>query len=104
MIETISNNINEMPLGFDGPPAPSSDGSAGRPIITLKPVVTILDNSTILVEATLPSTYSYDESLKEVYIQMKDSSGFTPIARHVFAPIIKTTSNEVKIQVLIEVK
>lgn len=104
MIETISNNINELTLGFDGTPPTSSDGSAGRPIITLKPTVRILDNSSLLVEATLPSTIAYDETIKEVYIQMKDSSGFTPIARHVFAPIVKTTSNEVKIQVLIEVK
>ena len=35
MIETISNNINELTLGFDGTPPTSSDGSAGRPRVAL---------------------------------------------------------------------
>ena len=39
MIETIANNINEMVIGFDGTPATSSDGTAGRPAITLTPSV-----------------------------------------------------------------
>ena len=94
LVETIANNINEVKVGFDGTPATSSDGSPGKPApVTLTPTVKILDSNSLLVEATLPTTESYDET-----------SGFTPVSRHVFAPILKTTENEIKIQLLIEVK
>lgn len=35
MVETIADNINEMVIGFDGTPATSSDGAAGRPAVTV---------------------------------------------------------------------
>lgn len=104
LIETIANNINEITFGFDGTPATSSDGSAGRPALTLTPTVKIMDNSTLLIEADIPTTYSYVESLKEVYIQMRNTNEFTPIARYTFRPIMKTNGNEVKVQILLEVK
>jgi len=104
MIETIADNINEMVIGFDGTPATSSDGAAGRPAETIVPTVKILDNSTLLVEGTLSTATSYDETLKEVYVQLRGAEGFTPITRHVFRPIHKTTSNEIKLQLVIEVQ
>ena len=105
LVETIANNINEVKVGFDGTPATSSDGSPGKPApVTLTPTVKILDSNSLLVEATLPTTESYDETIKEVYVQMRDTNGFTPVSRHVFAPILKTTENKIKIQLLIEVK
>ena len=104
MIETIANNINEMTIGFDGTPATSSDGAAGRPAITITPTVKILDNATLLVEGTLSTADSFDESLKEVYVQLRGATGFTPITRHVFRPISKNTNNELMIQLIVEVK
>ena len=104
MIETIADNINEMVIGFDGTPATSSDGAAGRPAVTIKPTVKIMDNATLLVEGTITSAVSYDETLKEVFVQLRGSNGFTPITRHVFRPILKTTKNEIKLQLVIEVQ
>ena len=104
MAETVASNINEMVIGFDGTPATSSDGSAGRPAVTLTPTVTIVDNSTLLVEASLTTANTFDETLKEVYVQLRGTSGFTPITRHVFRPITKSSSNEIKIQLVIEIR
>tara|TARA_R100001015_G_scaffold18835_1_gene13135 strand:- start:2410 stop:2724 length:315 start_codon:yes stop_codon:yes gene_type:complete len=104
MIETIANNINEMVIGFDGTPATSTDGAAGRPAITVTPTIRILDNSTLLVEGNIPSSESFDDTLKEVFIQLRGTNDFTPITRHVFRPIKKTNSNEVNLQFIIEVK
>lgn len=104
MIETIADNINELVIGFDGTPATSSDGAAGRPALTITPTVKILDNATLLVEGTITSAVSYDETLKEVFVQLRGSNGFTPITRHVFRPILKTTNNEIKLQLIIEVQ
>ena len=103
LIETISNNINEVVVGFDGTPSTSSDGSSGRPAITVTPTVKILDNSSILIEAEIPTTETFDDTLKEAYVQFKDTSGFTPISRHVFRPVSKTSDTEMKIQILYEV-
>ena len=103
MVETIASNINEMVIGFDGTPATSSDGAAGRPATTITPTVTILDNATLLVEGTLTTATSYDETLKEVYVQLRGTTGFTPITRHVFRPIQKSSNNEITLQIIIEV-
>ena len=104
LLDTIVSNINEMIVGFDGTPSTGSDGSAGRPALTINPTVRIIDDSTILVEGFIPATESFTDTIKEVYIQFRGASTFTPVARHTILPINKTTSNEVRIQVLIEVK
>ena len=39
LLDTIADNINEVIVGFDGTPATSSDGAAGRPALTLTPTV-----------------------------------------------------------------
>ena len=69
MIETIADNINEMVIGFDGSPATGSDGSAGRPAITVTPTVKVIDNSSLLIEANLTTANVFAETLKEVFIQ-----------------------------------
>ena len=63
---TLADNINEVILGFDGTPATSDDGSAGRPAITLVPSVTIVDETSLLVEATLPYTESFTDKIRGV--------------------------------------
>jgi len=103
LLDTIAANINEMVIGFDGTPSTNSDGAAGRPAIVLNPSVRVIDDSTLLVEALIPATEAFDDTIKEVYIQFRGTS-FIPVARHTIVPIRKTTTNEVRIQLLIEVK
>lgn len=104
VIQSIANNINEMVIGFDGSPSTNADGAAGRPAIVISPTVKVIDDHTILVEGFLPTDYSFNDSLKEVFIQNRTASITTPIARHTISKITKTTSNELRIQVIIEVK
>lgn len=103
LLKTIADNINEVTLGFDGTPATASDGAAGRPAITITPTVTIIDDNTLLLEAKLPIDDSFNEDLKEVYVQFRGATSFTPVARFTTRPITKTTNNEVFIQMMIEV-
>ena len=103
LIETIANNINELTLGFDGTPATSDDGAAGRPAVTLTPTVTIIDDTSLLVEAELPYDVTYTDKLREVYIQWRGTTDFTPVSRYTIKPIHKTNQVEMKIQVVIEV-
>ena len=103
LVQTIADNINEVTLGFDGTTATPADGAAGRPAITLTPTVTIVDDDTILVEAILPYADSFNEPIKEVYVQYRGASSFTPVGRFTTRPITKTTTNELVIQIIIEV-
>jgi len=103
LLETLASNINEVILGFDGTPATSDDGSAGRPAIVLTPSVTIVDETSLLVEATLPFTESFNDKIREVYIQFRDTTEFTPVARYTINPVTKNNSNELLIQIAIEV-
>ena len=104
LIDTLASNINEIVLGFDGTYATSDDGSAGRPAVTLTPTVTVVDDTSLLVEATLGTQHTFTEALKEVYVQFRATDGtFTPIGRYTILPLAKSDENEVHIQLLVEV-
>ena len=103
LLDTLASNINEVILGFDGTPATSDDGSAGRPAIVLVPSITIVDETSLLVEASLPFTESFNDKIREVYLQFRDTTEFTPVARYTINPITKNNSNELLIQIAIEV-
>jgi|TARA_R100001443_G_scaffold1295_2_gene4926 hypothetical protein len=104
LLDTIASNINELTIGFDGTPSTNSDGAAGKPALTVAPTVKVIDDTTLLVEAFIPKDFEFTESIKEVFIQYRGTSSFTPVARHTVKPIIKTSRNELRIQVLIEVR
>lgn len=93
-----------MVVGFDGSPATKSDGAAGRPAKIINPTTRIITDSSLLVEGFLPATESFNENLKEVFIQFRGPLSTIPIARHTIASFNKTTSNEIRIQILIEVR
>ena len=103
LLDTLASNINEVILGFDGTPATTDDGAAGRPAITLTPTITIVDDTSLLVEAKLPYDTTFTDKIKEVYIQFRGATEFTHVARYTINPITKSSSNELKIQIAIEV-
>ena len=103
LLQTIADNINEVIIGFDGTPATSDDGSAGRPAVSLTPTVTIIDDTALLVEVKLDTTNTFTDKIREVYIQYRDTSDFTPVARYTTKPILKSNTNELHIEIIIEV-
>jgi len=105
LLDTLSTSINELIIGFDGTYATSDDGAAGRPAITLTPTVTILDDTSLLVEANLGTQHSFGSPLKEVYLQFKQTDGtFIPIGRYTIRSLVKSSENEIHIQFLVEVR
>tara|TARA_R100001079_G_C4442772_1_gene149738 strand:- start:1405 stop:1752 length:348 start_codon:yes stop_codon:yes gene_type:complete len=104
LLTTLQSSINSIVLGFDGTPATNDDGGAGRPAITLTPKITIVDDTTLLIEASLPIADAFTDTIKEVVLLSKDANGvFSCIARYNTRPIIKTTQNEIKIEISLEV-
>jgi hypothetical protein len=104
LIDTLAAKTFEMVLGFDGSHATVDDGGAGRPAVTITPTVSVIDDTAMLLQGALGAQYSYVEDLREVYVQIKETDGtFTPVGRYTIRPFTKLTSNEINIQVLIEV-
>tara|TARA_B100000131_G_C17877865_1_gene517007 strand:+ start:93 stop:380 length:288 start_codon:yes stop_codon:yes gene_type:complete len=94
-----------MVIGSDGTTATADDGGA-RTLARVVPTVRVLGDQTILVEGTFGTTYSFDASdVQEVMVQHRNASTneFIPIYRTDFRPITKTTQNEIRISLIIEV-
>ena len=104
--EYFSTQINEMILGYDGSLPTTEDGGIGQQALTLVPTVTLVDDATLLVEATLTKAHIFTRNLQEVVIQHRDTSTskVTPLFRYTFAPLIKNASNEVKLSFIVEVR
>ena len=104
LIDTLAAKTFEIVFGFDGSFATPDDGGAGRPAKTITPTITVLDDTALLLEGNLGAEFSYDEEIREVYVQIKESDGtFTPVGRYAIRPFSKQNSNQVNIQVVIEV-
>ena len=107
LTEQLADRINEMVFGFDGTVATSEDGGAGRPAVTIVPTVRILDEHTISVEGRLTNVTTFSTPLREVVLQYQnpaDDADVTPLFRYTFNSVNKSTSNELKFSVLLEVK
>lgn len=107
LTEQLADRINEMVFGFDGTVATAEDGGAGRPAVTVVPTVRIIDEHTISVEGRLTTSTSFNTPLREVVLQYQnpsDDTDITPLFRYTFDSINKSSGNELKFSVLLEVK
>jgi hypothetical protein len=107
LTETLANKINQMVFGFDGSPATSDDGGAGRPAVVVTPSVKVLDEHTISVEGKIGTSVTFENPLQEVVLQYtnpSDSTDILPIFRYTIQPVTKTSGNELKFSIIVEVK
>lgn len=105
LVEQLADKINQMVIGSDGTQATADDGGA-RTLAKITPTVRIIDDQTILVEGRFGTTYSFDAAdVQEVMLQYKDATTgqFLPIYRTDIRGITKSTQNEIRITLLIEV-
>jgi hypothetical protein len=106
MIDTLKARINEVVFGFGGTLATQDDTGAAQPAIVVTPTVRVLDEHSLSVEAKIPLSSSFNNTLKEVVIQYKnpsDATDVTAIARYTYDSITKTNDNEIVFSAIIEV-
>jgi len=106
LTEQLANRINEMVFGFGGSVATPEDGGAERPAVVVTPTVRVLDEHTLSVEGRLTISDTFSVPLREVVLQYRsptDNTDITPLFRYTFKSIDKTSSNELKFSVIVEV-
>mgnify|MGYP003627825276 FL=1 len=103
LIENLAGLVNELHIGSDGTVASSDDGGA-RTLARVSPTVTIIDDSSILVEGTFNTSHVYSSPIKEIYLQYKDpsTSEFVPVYRADINGFSKTAQNEVRFSFILE--
>ena len=95
LLDTLASNINEVILGFDGTPATTDDGSAGRPV-TLTPTITVVDDTSCSLRLSCLTTPHLLTKSRRCTSNSSDTSEFTPVARYTISPITKSSANELK--------
>ena len=103
LTDHLSSLVTRMTLGSSGGDASSRDGGAGTPQITVIPQVSKIDDRTIAVTANFDTQQTSSQAIKEVALH-GDTALDTPAYRATFLPIDKNTTNEIKVDVLMEVR
>ena len=103
LTDHLSTLVTRMTLGSSGGDASSRDGGAGTPQITGIPQVTKIDDRTIAVTANFDTQQTSSEAIKEVALH-GDTALDTPAYRATFLPVDKSSTNEIRVDVLMEVR
>ena len=103
LADHLSTLVTRMTLGASGGGAARRDGGAGCPQITITPTVTKIDDRTISVSGIFDTSQTSSQTIKELVLH-GDTALDTPAYRATFMPIDKTAYNEVRVDVLMEVR
>ncbi len=103
LTDHLSTLVTRMTLGSSGGDASSRDGGAGSPQITVAPQVTKIDDRTLAITANFDTQQTSSQAIKEVALH-GDTALDTPAYRATFLPIDKSTTNEIRVDVLMEVR
>ena len=103
LTDHLSTLVTRMTLGSTGGDSSSKDGGAGNHQMTVTPNVRRIDDRTLSVSAIFDTQQSSSQSIKELVVH-GDTALDTPAYRATFMPITKDSTNEIKVDVLLEVR
>ena len=103
LTDHLSTLITRMTLGSSGGDSSSRDGGAGNPQITITPNVRRVDDRTISVAGSFNTQQTASQSIKELVLH-GDTALDSPAYRATFMPVTKDSTNEIKVDVLLEVR
>lgn len=103
LTDHLATLVSQITLGSSGGDSSSRDGGAGNPQMSVTPNVRRIDDRTLAISATFDNQLISSQSIKELVIT-GDTALDTPAYRATFMPITKDATNEIKVDVLIEVR
>ena len=97
LVEQLSTLVNELHIGSDGTIASVDDGGV-RSLATVTPTLTVLDDTSLLIEGTFDASHIYASDVQEVYLQYRDATTgeFVPVYRTAIPAFTKNGQNEVR--------
>tara|TARA_B100001113_G_scaffold315765_1_gene282164 strand:+ start:83 stop:424 length:342 start_codon:yes stop_codon:yes gene_type:complete len=103
LTDHLQTLIKKMTIGSGNTQASSRDGGSGNPLFSKSVEIQRVDERTLSLTALFDSQLSTEQSISEVVLH-GDNPLDTPAFRATFMPITKNTSNEVRIDILMEVR
>jgi len=95
--------VKQMTLGTTGGSASSKDGGVGSSAMSVTPIIQRIDDRTISISATFDTTQISVSDIKEVSLHgatLLDSPAF----RTSFHPVSKNATNEIRVDIVMEVR
>ena len=99
----LQSLITQMTLGTVGGEASSRDGGVGKTAFSQTPIVQRIDDRSISVTATFDTTQVSAKDVKEISLHGATQLD-SPAYRTTFHPISKNATNEIRIDVVMEVR
>tara|TARA_R110000744_G_scaffold238111_1_gene355479 strand:+ start:163 stop:504 length:342 start_codon:yes stop_codon:yes gene_type:complete len=103
LTDHLQGLIKNITLGSTGGEASSRDGGAGNPQITQSPSIQRIDDRTVSFTAVFDTTLTSSNAIKEI-VMHGDTSLDNAAYRASFLPITKDTTNEIRVDILVEVR
>jgi hypothetical protein len=103
LTDHLQTLIKKCALGSGSSNASSRDGGAGNTQMTQNVVIQRLDDRTISFSAFFDSQQTSEQNLTEVVLHGTNALD-SPSFRATFMPITKNTTNEVRVDILMEVR
>jgi hypothetical protein len=99
----LATLVSKMSLGTTGGSASSRDGGVGSPAFTVAPIVQRIDDRTVSISGTFDTSLISAEDIKEVSVHGASTID-NPAFRTSFHPISKNATNEIRVDVVMEVR
>ena len=103
LTDHLQGLIKNITLGATGGDASSRDGGAGNPQLSETPCIQRIDDRTVSFSAVFDTTKTSANAIKEVVMHGQtalDNAAY----RASFLPITKDTTNEIRVDILVEVR
>ena len=103
LVAHLQTLITQMSLGTTGGEATSRDGGAGNVAFSVTPTVQRLDDRSISISGLFDTQLISANEIKELVIHGATPLD-TPAYRASFLPISKNSTNEIRIDIVMEVR
>lgn len=99
----LQSLVTKMTIGTAGGEASSRDGGIGKQAFTVTPTVQRIDDRSIVISGSFNTEMVSAHDIKEVSVH-GSSQIDSPAYRSTFHPISKNSTNEIRVEIIMEVR